>query len=572
MNLKIKPYHKNTYPLNGYLIKYSKVKYWLDHLQHLNIDLEEIKVYAIPNNSPNSIWGCFVLSKLDSRNIDLSNITFCQSIQNTLFIPEHSLLFPKINSWELDTLFPKNAFILHPEFGLFELEEAISWSSLLALPNFNSLEIIEPTDVSFIPDKINKIELISLSPDETLKNLEENKFPKKESFKNEALSHREKLKYILLKPFFQSGKNQNPIESQDITTSKLNRLALLLGNFFPNAPQIYKKLNDDFKELDKRNRSEINKLFDLFKNNPAEALKYAIPIDNEGITRGGDISLYKMVRRWTSFELFQNSKSLGSGKIILQDDTLVKLQSNYEQAAKKFIENKEYEKAVFIYLKLLKNNHQAALTFENAQMYPEAASIYLKYVNHKEKAAQCYEKGRMITDAIKLYKEMNMNEKVGDLFISINNKDEAFKHYNIILNILKTNRQYVKASLLLRNKMDDTDSAQDLLLSGWHEETDSFNCINNYFNNIEDPSLLSKEINSIYKKDTNDRNKPEFLKALKYIHKKEDKLKEQTQDLAYEIVSDLAKIDPKILNELSSFNKDRQLTKDIVRYKTKKSF
>ena len=63
MNLRIKPWSKNTYPLQGILIKGSDLKHWLYQLQILEIDINTVPVFAIPDTSPNSIWGCFVIQK-----------------------------------------------------------------------------------------------------------------------------------------------------------------------------------------------------------------------------------------------------------------------------------------------------------------------------------------------------------------------------------------------------------------------------------------------------------------------------------------------------------------------------
>ena len=47
MNLRIKPWSKNTYPLQGILIKGTDLKYWLYQLQILEIDINEVPVFAI---------------------------------------------------------------------------------------------------------------------------------------------------------------------------------------------------------------------------------------------------------------------------------------------------------------------------------------------------------------------------------------------------------------------------------------------------------------------------------------------------------------------------------------------
>lgn len=568
MKLRIKPWSKNTYPLQGILIKGPNLKDWLYRLQILEIDINTVPVFAIPDTSPNSIWGCFVdLKQVTSNDFKLQSVQFCQSIKDALFIPELSTLYPKISPSEIAILFSRCPHIFHPEFGLFELENPIVWQDVLEIPLEQSCVMTAPQIAAFQPQIIRKIEIKALPPEDILKNLEENTFPKKETFGDKPLSWIEKIKFQLLKSVFKTSETSEGVKKTE-KSNWLSAMALLLDKILPNSKKLLKKFEIDFEDLEKRNHSELEKLMQLFKNNPEEALKYAIPIDNEGTNRGGDKATFSMSKRWQSFNLFGNNGTRGNGNVLFEDDSMVKLQQHYNQTAANFIKEKKYEKAAFVYMKLLKNNQMAANTLEDGKLYPEAAALYLKYLNNKERAALCYEKGRMTTDAIGLYKELKMDEKVGDLYQSINKRKEAFEYYNYVVENLKKTDQYVKASLLLRNKMEDKASAQDMLLAGWREQKDSFNCINNYFVNIEDVQILSKEIDKIYRNETNEKSKSEFLKALKYEHKKDAILAIQTKELAYEIVSELAKINPAILNELSAFNKDAQLSKDITRYKT----
>lgn len=571
MNLRINPCSKNTYPLQGILIKGTDMKQWLYQLQILEVDINTVPVFAIPDTSPNSIWGCFVDMKQSiSNDYILQNVQYCQCIDDRLFIPELSILFPKLNPSEIAILFAKCQHIFHPEFGLFELENPIDWLAFLEIPVPQNYVISEPHITAFRPQIVQKIELKALPPEIQLQNLEENSFPMKESFIEKPLNWQEKIKYRLLKSVFISSETgagvKQPKKSNWFTTMVLN-----LANILPSGGKLFERLENDFEDLQKRNLSEMEKLMLLFNSDPEEALKYAIPIDNEGTNRGGDKGTFSLSQRWKSFKLFDNRGASGSGNVVLQKDSIDKLQQQYYQAATNFIKDKNFEKAAFVYMKLLKNNQMAANTLEEGKLYPEAAALYLKYMNNKEKAASCYEKGRMISDAIGLYKDLKMYEKVGDLYQSINNQKEAIEHYNYVVENYKTNDQYVKASLLLANKMNDKSSAQDTLLAGWRAQKDSFNCINNYFANIEDIQLLSKEIDRIHRSETNDRNKPVFLKALKYEHKKDALIAKQTKELAYEIISELAITNPNILNELVAFNKDRQLSKDITRYKLKKN-
>ena len=567
MNLTIKPWSKNTYPLQGILIKGNDLKHWLHQLQVLEIDIYTVPVFAIPDTIPNSIWGCFVdLKQAISDDFRLQNIQFCQCIEETLFIPEFSTLYPKINHSEIAILFAKCQHIFHPEFGLFELESPIDWQVVLKIPLPQRCAITEPHSTAFRPQTIHKIEIKALPPEELLKNIEEHISSEKETEMDKPLNWKEKIIYKLLQTAF---KNSETESKQIEKAGWITKLDSMISKVFPNSEKLHEKLEkfeNDFEELERRNRSEMEKLMNMFKDNPEEALKYAIPIDNQGTSRGGEDGVFSMFQRWNSFGLFGN-RGPGSGKLNLQDDAFFQLQQQYHQTATNFIKEKKYEKAAFVYMKLLKNNQMAASTLEDGKLYAEAAALYLKYLLNKSKAALCYEKGRMTSDAIVLYKELKMNEKVGDLYQSINNRTEALVHYNYVVEDYKANQQYVKASLLLRNKMNDKSSAQDALLTGWREGKDGFNCINNYFVNIEDMQILSKEIDSIYRNETNEENKQVFLKALKHEHKKDALIASQTKELAYEIISELARNNPKILNELTAFNKDTQLSKDITRYK-----
>jgi Tfp pilus assembly protein PilF len=82
-----------------------------------------------------------------------------------------------------------------------------------------------------------------------------------------------------------------------------------------------------------------------------------------------------------------------------------------------------------------------------------------------------------------LYKELNEDEKVGDLYVILNDKVKANKYFEKVIENYKTNFQYVKASLVYKNKIGDCSQAQDLLMEGWRANKDAGKCLNNYFAN-----------------------------------------------------------------------------------------
>ncbi|MGF2411353.1 hypothetical protein [Ferruginibacter sp.] len=570
MQLQIKPYHTNTFPLAGILIKSGQVKHWLQQLQSLSVDLQQVNVFAIPGAAANSLWGCFVpLAESKWKDKSLNANQPCQCVYNNLYIPQYSTLYPIISAAEAAKLFPATPHILHPEFGLVALDSPVNWGELLALPDKAAVAITTPAAPFFIPRNIQRLEIKALPPEELLQAMEETAFPKKQAFNDKPLNWAEKIKLVILRSLFTSNK-QESAAAQRKKTGLMTALEKIASKLMPGKTQWMNKLEQDMEQLEKRSQTEMEKLMELFKNNPEEALKYAIPLDEDGTNRGGNFGSFEMSRRWGNFDLFGRQPVSGSGNSVFSMDTYVKLQQQYTKTAQSLIEQKDYQKAAFVYMKLLKNNPMAAQTLEEGKLYPEAASVYLKYLQNKQKAAECYEKGQMITDAIVLYKELKQNEKVGDLYIAQQKQKEAFEQYQLVADEHINAGKFVKASLLYRNKMNNVGPAQDLLLQGWRADKDAFNCLNNYFQNIEEPKLLLRAIENIYEKETSPDNKPVFLTALKYEQKKDEQLAHRTKEIAYEIVAELAETHPDIVSELKNFNEDKSLIKDVMRYKAQK--
>lgn len=262
-----------------------------------------------------------------------------------------------------------------------------------------------------------------------------------------------------------------------------------------------------------------------------------------------------------------NANRVGAN-VLLDTNRFSSLLQRYEKLALDFVDKKEYEKASHVYRKLLQNNVAAAQVLERGALYQEAAVTYLKLCQNKEKASECFEKGRSYREAIELYKEMDQKEKVGDLYLLLHQKDQADLYFNKVVDEYKTNNQFVKASLILRNKVKNTTVAQEMLLEGWRTDRDASNCLNNYFVNVPEIKNLQKEIRRIYDTETNDKNVESFLQLLKVEFKKDPALETLTRTIAYEIVAAKIEKKPEISTDLLTFNKgNTSLSKDIMRYK-----
>ena len=261
-------------------------------------------------------------------------------------------------------------------------------------------------------------------------------------------------------------------------------------------------------------------------------------------------------------------KGTGGKDFYIENSLFNKLLHRYEELAKKYIDQKEYRKAAKVYMNLLRDNYRGAKTLEEGGLYNEAAVVYLKKLKNKSEAASCFEKAKQYKKAIELYKELGQKEKVGDLYKSINDIKNAHTYYQMVADDYVENNQMVKASLIFRKKMEIPDEAQKILLRGWNEDKDAFNCLNNYFSNIFDVKKLENEIQNLYGK-VPSHKKITYLQVMKREFDKDPKLKTTTRNIAYEIIAEAIDSHSEIVNELKHFNpKDEVILKDISRYKT----
>lgn len=274
---------------------------------------------------------------------------------------------------------------------------------------------------------------------------------------------------------------------------------------------------------------------------------------------------------------WQNSGSgaIGSnssgGDVLIEESLFTKLHKKYRELAQKYENEKEYKKSAEVYLKLLKSPYEAAEVYERGSFYNEAAILHHRKLNNKPKAADCYEKGKSYQSAIKLYTELNQHERLGDVYTKINKPEDAKKHYNIVVEDHRNQYQFVQGALVLKDKLKNLKAAQAMLFEGWQSHHDPKNCLNQYFANIEDPTVLKEEIQNIYKNYCPQNQQLLFLDLLKTERLKHEILEKPTRDIAYQIISNAVSHNRKALDQLAYFKPyDELVQKDVVRYKTKK--
>ncbi len=567
MKLSVQPYRNNSYPTGGVMVRGNAITGWLQAIQELGLTLETVKIYPLPGNTANSTWGCLLELPVNAAVKDTGKYSHCQLAGGLIFLPSFATLHPVMAQEELAKLLRGRRYAFHPETGWVLLETPLDISQHLLLQKPVEVTVRQPAKTIVVPMQVKSFQVKQPEPDKVLKSMDENLFPEQKELNDKPLGLVDKIKLSLLRALFSPSGDDKKYSASKGTTRKpwLEKLGNFLGGKKLDA--LAEKMQQQYEDLEQRNQKSMDKLMDLFKNNPDEALKYAIPIDEEGTSRGGYEGAIDLSKRWGNFSLFGNTSN-GSGGAVIGDSHLRRLINQYHDTATELKKRKEFEKAAFVYLKLLKNPHMAAKTLEEGGLYGEAAAIYLKHCKNMADAAACYERGRMTMQAIDLYKQLNQEEKVGDLYISINDKKNAYYHYGKVADGYEGNHQFVKAALLHKNKMANTEKAQQLLLQGWRTGADANNCLGNYFANIPAEQDLLKAIDTVYKDETNDRTEVHFLQVIQQEHARNEASEELTREIAYEIIARQALLNPEIVSELKGFNKtDKHLVKDVLKYK-----
>lgn len=582
MELKLNINSKNTYPKGGILIKSASAEVWLREVQNLGLTLDAVKIFPVPAIRANELFGCLIVFNQEKSKIDeLGKNNFCQLVENKLFISECTSITPELTQEEWHSLFSEEYHLLHPEIGLAELKEEVIWTDLIQFPISKEIEITAPSKTVAVPHFITSMR-IEVDQEKILEGIEnpvsEEEMIEKLPFDMKKLmngNNREMDKFL-------AYLEKNPEKAMKLGIP-LDTLGTGRGGY-GGSFSFNNGIDSPF------NFTWIGRFFDNLssgENNGAGFFRYGFVLLFVVLARGCKGSELKsglpsilvfigivvfvifMISLWAGSQSGFSGFS-GGGSFLVDSNRFNTLQSRYEKLAEDYIARGEYEKASHIYLKLLKNYHKAATVLENGKLYREAGAVYLKYLKNKTKAAECYEKGHAYNEAIALYKELNQSEKVGDLYLILGKKSKANNYFKIVIEEYTSNFQYVKASLVYKNKIEDITEAQELLLKGWKTNKDAGKCLNNYFANCESAEELSLAITTIYKEEISEINAPVFLHLLKHEFTKYGELEETIKNIAYEIVADRVNKKPEIVSELIYFNKkNKSIIKDVMYYKLK---
>ncbi len=313
----------------------------------------------------------------------------------------------------------------------------------------------------------------------------------------------------------------------------------------------------------------------MFRENPDEALRYAIPMGSNTSHRGTtDKPSSMLTPTSTEFNAGAFRRSSASDRwnvsFIQQQD----LQAYYRDTAKKQIEKGDFKKAAYIYAHLLNDFTEAARALERGEYYHEAATLYKDHLNNKARAAECFERGGYLPEAIGLYTELKRHERAGDLYRHLDQHDNAEHNYTLAQQQALNNDDYIEASRITSQKLEAPDEALELLRKGWTTSRQAEQCLTQYIRNTlsTEPEALADRINTIYQHHTAPGKASSLLSVLQQTQKSSnpEAFTQASRNIAYRIISNLAQQgDTNALRSLKTFlPDDRLINTDYSRYIT----
>ena len=249
-----------------------------------------------------------------------------------------------------------------------------------------------------------------------------------------------------------------------------------------------------------RNR-EIDRLLHLLKNDPDQGLRHAISMGGGGSAkhRGRASPSNRLGTRDIGFNLDRLSGSYSVDRWDISPAQQFLLSQQYRELAAREIRLGRHRRAAYIYAELLGDPVSAAGALESGHHYREAAILYRDKLKRPADAAKCLERGGLLNEAASTYVEIGQFEKAADIYVRLEQHDEAEQLLREWVKQLISYRDFINASRVLHNKLNDVDGALKVLMLGWSSSSVALNCLERTFEILgkharhdEAHSLISK--------------------------------------------------------------------------------
>lgn len=538
----------------GVFVENPNMSAWMEAASALGTDT--VRFYPIPGMTANSVVGALLIASEIPKESSTSYPTVYR-VGAEMFALSMSNISPKMDDAALTKRLGATPHFFHPVYGLMELTEFTYWSNYLRL-NQREIDVRTPATAPNVPDRLSNYYIREVPPEEVLKSLIERSVPSRSTFDDKPLSSWEKFKLKTYRAVLGKGGNDESSGAEGIEGAAAQSSSK--KSWWKRKKE---GMHQDMENLEERNKKELDKLMNLLKKDPDEALKYALPIDRSGNSRGPEVGFRMQRRSWGSGTFGTTG---GGGNVSLAESETDILRRKYREIAAKYEEDQNWEKASFVHLELLSDPYSAANVLRKGKKYEAAAAIYLSKCKQTEQAAECYELGNFFGRAIDLNEELDRQEKVGDLYVKMGDKKKANVAYQKEVDKLITAGSYFNAGELSKGKMEDTEQARTHFLQGWETGRRPDECLNEYLNSHE-LNQKRDEIQAFHSQGLAGSKAHLFLDVLRNQQDQNIELKEDIHLIAHETIARNAKKDASIVNLLKLFRSGELVQKDAMRYK-----
>ena len=592
MELTLKYNEHATHSLNAAFIRGNNPAIWLQEINTWQIPLTQLVCYIISqNNNPVEAAGLFVIFNKEHTPGNLLVKQPYTVVGGKLYIPIEAELSPAISEKELQALLMWHCQVLHPAIGFigFEKKDQVELSALLqyTTPKNINWEYAQAGHSPWIP--LHQINVQRLTAEEIFDDI-------KDTIGSKPLLDIPKSNKRDVPPMLNNKITGGLLKGAFTLLSGLGAIASIpgaiiggLGGLFPSSgaaggggrssgsgrpgfmSRIMEWMQQKIEDLERERDSELKRLTDMFEKNMDEFLQYAIPLSSPYLNRGTANPGSRLIKKPFQFNLGR----LGGGQAVdgwNLDKYHNDLRSKYLKAAQQAIDKKDYKKAAYVYAHLLGDYAMAASTLKQGKHYREAAILYKDHLNNNRQAAECYEEGGLYVEAIELYTDLQEYEKAGDLYLELNQNEQALTYYEKGVDKAKLNNDYLEQSRIITDKIDDRPRAKQVLLEGWQDVRQPEACLRKYFDMLADDNKdeLHDEVKNFYERGELKNKKLSFLNVIDEINKKHKttELENTCRNIAYEVVSE--EVSAGRLNSLHHLNyfisNDQLLSPDCYRF------
>ncbi len=539
LKLKLVPFHSNTPRREtvAWFVRGNNPQQWLSELNGWEIPLESLDLRVIPQSfeEPTPI-GVLVTLKADTVNPrSRTGHSFQPSIRHgqpygrvagRLFVPVDAGFFPDVNANDLFSLLPPDdsEFVWHPSAGLFRIEplERLRIVDLLTAPpqrqtdwnyaaagiSFSSRLISVEPNAAITENDLFKEEAkdIGSKPD-ALGDLP----PTSDEWFGGKLSDWTKPLRDAMKSLKSPRKPQAPDDPNKAaltgTSGSGNSVANWAGQAFGliaaaaslagkglgvallplvAAGSVAGKAMSamgvrSFIDQVARNR-EIDRLLNLLKLDPDRALRFAISMGGGGgLHRGTANPSNKLVGHNVGFQLGRLSGGVPVDRWDIPAVQQYQLIQQYRELAAREIRLGRHRRAAYIYAELLGDLVSAAGALESGHHYREAAILYRDKLKRPLDAAKCLERGGLLEEAASLYLEIGKVEKAADIYVRLEQHEKAEQLLRQCAADFVFHRDFINASRVLYDKLNDVDCAISTLALGWPSSPSALICLERIF-------------------------------------------------------------------------------------------